>query len=271
MPSSRHLSRSVLFRSRAEARASALLLALCGACSADGPESMGPPGQVALGTMDAAVLAPAFDAAPGAPPLTPVAPPPMQAGPIALTEAGGAAMPVTTTDAARDAGPIVITIPTRSVLCGSSECTTTSNRVCCDAWNRDTGFVNSPTCSTQAACTNDHPLLGDTNRAVMSECDEPSDCGADQVCCFVRYGAPISADLFGTELIGPGASRLCMDLSKCNAGATSFSGTAGVPLGVAACKTAADCPPGSQCAPEEANSSTTGKMSAARPSVLVCK
>jgi hypothetical protein len=268
MPSSRRLPRFVLFRSRAEARASLLSLALCAACSADGPESMGPPKPGALGTMDAAVLAPVLDAAPAAPPVVPT---PMQPGPIVLADAGGAATPMATADAGRDAGPIVITIPTRSVLCGSSECTTTSNRVCCDAWNRDTGFVNSPTCSTQAACTNDHQLIGDTNRAVMSECDEPSDCGADQVCCFVRYGAPISADLFGTELIGPGASRLCMDLAKCNAGATSFSGTAGVPLGVAACKTAADCPPGSQCVPEDANSSTTGKMSAARPSVLVCK
>ncbi len=233
---------------------------------------MAPPAQ---GTIDAAVLAPVFDAAPAAPPVmpaTPVVPTPAQPGPIALADAGATTAPsAPVADAGRDAGPIVITIPTRSVLCGSSECTTTSNRVCCDAWNRDRGFVNSPTCSTQAACTNDHPLIGDTNRAVMTECDEPSDCGADQACCFVRYGAPISADLFSTEFIGPGASRLCMDLSKCNAGMTSFSGTAGVPLGVVACKTAADCPPGSQCVPEEANSSTTGKMSAARPSVLVCK
>lgn len=211
---------------------------------------MGPPGQGALGATDAAVLAPVLDAAPAAPPVVPT---PMQPGPIVLADAGGAVAPMITADA----GPIVIAIPTRSVLCGSSECTTTSNRVCCDAWNRDTGFVNSPTCSTQAACTNEHPLVGDSNRAVMSECDEPSDCGADQVCCFVRYGAPISADLFGTELIGPGASRLCMDLAKCNAGATSFSGTAGVPLGVAACKTAATVPqvpsacPNRQIAPRQ--------------------
>lgn len=225
-----------------------------------------------MGTLDAAIVQTPVNNVPVPPVSTP-----MQDAGIPTTTltsdagmTGGPMMPAAA-DAGRDAGPIVITIPTRSVKCGGTDCTTTNNRTCCDVWNRDTGFMGQPTCSTAAACTNDHPLFGDTNRAVLNDCDEPSDCGADQICCFVRYGMPISADLFSPDLVGPGGSRLCLELSACNAGMTMFSGTAGIPLGVVACKTAADCPQGSQCVPEQANSATTGKGGAARAGVMLCK
>lgn len=168
-------------------------------------------------------------------------------------------------------GPLVITLPTRAVSCGGSECTTTNNRTCCQAWSKDTGFTGNPSCTTHAACSSEHAPFGDANRAVVHDCDEPSDCSGGQVCCFVRYGAPVTADLFSSELVGPGASRLCMELSNCNAGMMSISGVAGIPLGLLACKTSADCKDGTQCTAEEANSTTTGKGGAARPGVMVCK
>lgn len=193
--------------------------------------------------------------------------------PAATLEAGTSGPVLVVPDAgpARDAGPIVITIPTRSVVCGGSECTTTNNRTCCHAWSKDMGFVGSPTCTTTAACTTDHTMFGDANRAVLNDCDEPSDCSGGQICCFVRYGVPITAELFSADIVGPGASRLCMELSNCNAGMTQISGIAGIPVGIQACKSAADCKDGTQCAPETDNSTTTGKASTARSGVMVCK
>lgn len=190
----------------------------------------------------------------------------VDAGPSGITLGGAdAAAPRT------DAGPIIITIPTRSVVCGSTPCTTTNNRTCCDSWNKDTGFVGTPTCTTNAACTSDHTSFGDANRVVLSDCDEPGDCGTGQVCCFVRYGAPVTVDLFSTDFVGPGTSRLCMELSNCNAGAMSLSGVAGVPVGVVACKSDADCTDGAHCSPEQAGSTTAGKIGPARPGVSVCR
>lgn len=171
-----------------------------------------------------------------------------------------------------DAGPIVINIPTRSVSCGGSECTTTNNRTCCQAWSRGTGFEGTPTCTTQAACEAEHPPFeGETNRTVLSECDEPGDCGGGQVCCFVRYGRPITVDFFSSEVIGPGASRLCMSLENCNAGMFSFSGVLGVPVGLVACKAPADCTDGASCMPESAGSLTTGMGGSPRPGVMLCR
>jgi hypothetical protein len=167
----------------------------------------------------------------------------------------------------------VITIPTRSVACGGSECTTTNNKTCCLAWSKDMGFMGSPTCTTNAACTTDHTMGGDTNRAVVSECDEPGDCSGGQICCFVRYGMPLRADFldFASEIVGPGASRLCMELASCNAGMMQISGVLGLPVGIQACKSAADCKDGTQCVPEANDSTTTGKGGAARPGVMLCK
>ena len=169
---------------------------------------------------------------------------------------------------------IVITIPTRSVPCGGSDCTTTNNRTCCQAWSRGVGFEAAASCIAQAACEAEHPAFeGESNRAVLSECDEPGDCGANQACCFVRYGRPIVADIFSQEIVGPGASRLCLNLDACNAGMASFSGVLGVPLGMVACKTAADCAAsgGSECVPEPAGGLTTGQGGASRPGVMVCR
>lgn len=251
-----------------------LLLVLSGsACGDDGGEA---PPPVSTAASDASVLA-SSDA--GAP-LNPgnsaqdggfIGAAPDAAGPGVITLGGDAS---TAQDAASkpDAqGPIVITIPTRSVTCGVSECTTTNNRTCCEAWSKEGGFTGSPSCSTQAACTSDHSTFGDSNRAVMSDCDEPSDCSGGQVCCFVRYGAPTTADLLSTEIIGPGASRLCLELSKCNAGMTSFSGVAGIPLGLVACRNNSHCTDGATCMPEPDNSATTGKTSRGRPGVSVCR
>jgi hypothetical protein len=196
------------------------------------------------------------------------------AGP-AMSDAGPGGILLGGVDASApkpDAGPIIINIPTRSVTCGGSECTTTSNRTCCQAWSRGTGFEGSPTCTTQAACEAEHsPFEGETNRAVLSEGDEPADCGGGQVCCFVRYGRPVTVDLFSSEAIGPGASRLCMSLENCNAGMFSFSGVLGVPVGLVACKTAADCAGSGSCMPESAGGLTTGMGGSSRPGVMVCR
>jgi hypothetical protein len=171
-----------------------------------------------------------------------------------------------------DAGPIVINIPTRSVVCGGSECTTTDNRVCCQAWSRGTGFEGSPTCTARTVCEAEHSLFeGETNRAVMSECDEPGDCGGGQVCCFARYGRPVTPDFLSSEVIGPGAGRLCMSLATCNGGMLSFSGVLGVPVGMVACKTAADCAGNGSCMPEAAGGLTTGMGGSPRPGVMICR
>jgi hypothetical protein len=190
--------------------------------------------------------------------------PQVDSGPGAIAMGGADAGPA-------DAGPIMITIPTRSVPCGGSDCTTTSNRTCCQGWSMGTGFEGTPTCTTQAACTSDHAFMDTTNRIVMSDCDEASDCGGGQICCFVRYGMPVFADLFSSDVVGPGASRLCLDLAACNAGAGSISGVLGVPVGVVACKSNADCKDFGTCQPETNDSSTTGKGVTARPGVMVCR
>jgi hypothetical protein len=240
--------------------------------SACGDDGAAPNGTLAN---DAAAAFPA-DAAPAAAPVA--TGPVLEAGaqqpaPVVTPDAGSTGPTLIAPDAGapRDAGPIVITIPTRSVACGASECTTTNNRTCCLGWSKDMGFMGTPTCTTNAACTSDHILYGDTNRAVVNDCDEPSDCSAGQICCFVRYGAPVTADLFSPDIVGPGASRQCMELSACNAGSTQISGAAGIPVGVQACKSAADCKDGTQCVPETNDSTTTGKGASARPGVMVCK
>jgi hypothetical protein len=259
-------------RSPYGSRGALFALALFGAC---GDDSAGAPQPDATASTDAAVL-PVVDAA-----LT--APTPSATG--STPDAGNQLPPVNGADAAasgpvligadagpaRDAGPIMITIPTRSVACGGSECTTTNNRTCCQAWSKDMGFAGAPTCTTNAACTSDHTLIGDTNRAVVNDCDEPSDCSGGQICCFVRYGAPVPAEFLSADIVGPGASRLCMELSNCNAGMMSISGVAGVPVGLQACKSNTDCKDGTQCTAETAGSSTTGTSGAARPGVMVCK
>jgi hypothetical protein len=257
-------------RSPAQARASTLaLVLLLSACGDDSPAPAGTPAN------DAALPLP-NDAAQTA---APVATGPVleagaqQPGAVLTPDAGSSGPTLIAPDAGavRDAGPIVITIPTRSVVCGSSECTTTNNRTCCLGWSKDMGFMGAPTCTTNATCTSDHVMFGDTNRAVVNDCDEPSDCSGGQICCFVRYGAPVTADLFSADIVGPGASRLCTELSACNAGMTQISGVAGIPVGIQACKTAADCKDGTQCVPETNDSTTTGKGGSARPGVMVCK
>jgi hypothetical protein len=244
--------------------------ALLSACEPDGGESTTP------GIDASPVTATSDSAAPGSPEAA-VTQPLVDSGvgqPITATpEAGGITLGGRDAGSSTDAaGPIVITIPTRSVACGASECTTTNNKTCCEAWSRATGFAGSPQCVTKAQCESDHVIFGsEANRAVESDCDEPSDCSGGQVCCFVRYGMPVTADLFSTEIVGPGASRLCVDLASCNAGAMSITGVAGIPVGVVSCKTAADCKDGTSCMPEASNSATTGKTNAARPGVMVCR
>jgi hypothetical protein len=254
------------FRLSASVLAIALLFAACGD-DAESPAPSGGSGQ------DGAVLQ--ADAAPVAtPPAVTTTPDSGALPPVAVaTDAstGGPVLVVPDAGAPRDAGPIMITIPTRAVVCGGSDCTTTNNRTCCQGWTKDMGFTGSPMCTTHAMCSSDHPMFGDANRAVVSDCDEPSDCSGGQICCFVRYGAPVTADLFSPDIVGPGASRLCMDLSNCNAGMMSLSGVAGIPVGIQACKTAADCKDGTQCTPETDDSTTTGKGGKARPGVMVCK
>jgi hypothetical protein len=247
------------------------LALLFGACG-DGGES----GSTLNGTgsNDAAALAPGDAALPVVPPASNL--PQQDAStlpPTAVSDAGtgGPVLIVPDAGSAHDAGTIVITIPTRTVSCGGSDCTTTNNKTCCQGWSKDVGFMGTPTCTTNAACTSDHPMFGDTNRAVVNDCDEPSDCSAGQICCFVRYGAPVTSDLFSADIVGPGASRLCAELSACNAGMSQISGIAGIPVGIQACKTSADCKDGTQCVPESNDSATTGKGVMARAGVMVCK
>lgn len=216
--------------------------------------------------LDGAVAAPpvALDAGLAVPDTSVGVNPAPEAGGIMLG-VGDASMP------AQDAA-VVINIPTRSVACGGSDCTTTNNRTCCQAWSRGVGFEGTPSCTTQAACEAEHPPFeAEVNRAVLSECDEPGDCGNGQVCCFVRYGRPIFVDFFSDQVVGPGASRLCLNVDACNAGTGSFSGVLGIPLGLVACKTAADCAGAGSCMPEQAGGLTTGMDGAARPGVMVCR
>jgi hypothetical protein len=219
-------------------------------------------------TNDASALPGAAEAAVPIPTLDASAQPGAQGGP----EAGTIVLGGRDAGPSTDTGTIVIAIPTRSVVCGSSECTTTNNRTCCDSWSRMTGFSGKPECLSKATCESEHTNFGsDSNRVVESDCDEPSDCSGGQVCCFVKLGSPVTADLLSAEIVGPGASRLCLDISACNASMTSITGVAGIPVGVVACKTAADCKDGATCVPEMSNSVTTGKTNAARPGVMVCR
>lgn len=253
-----------------KARSCFALWLLASACGDDSPMAAG----TATQNSDAAVAI-QLDASPVATPVTsaPVSEAGAQQPVVSVTPDAGSVAPPVVADAGvvRDAGPIVITIPTRSVACGGSECTTTNNKTCCQAWSKDVGFMGSASCTTNAACTSDHTMFGDTNRAVVNDCDEPSDCSGGQICCFVRYGAPVTADLFSADIVGPGASRLCMELSACNAGMTQITGVAGIPVGVQACKVAGDCKDGTQCVPETNDSATTGKGGSARAGVMVCK
>ena len=272
-----HSPAAAVLSSHAESRVYArlptfALVCLMAACGADGTEG---PAPGAIGTSDAAAF-PAVDAAqaaaaPGMNTQTQDAGVTQPGNVVGDAATGGPVLIVPDAGPASDAGPIVIAIPTRAVACGGSDCTTTNNRTCCQAWSKGMGFSGTPTCTTNAACTADHTSFGDTNRAVVNDCDEPSDCSGGQICCFVRYGAPVTAELFSTDIVGPGASRLCMELSNCNAGMMSISGVAGIPVGLQACKSNADCKDGAQCTAETADSTTTGKGGAARPGVMVCK
>lgn len=172
--------------------------------------------------------------------------------------------------------PLVLEIPVASVPCGESTCETTSNKVCCEAWSKGSGFAAERSCMPLSDCDFWHARSGDQNRAVPQECDGKEDCSGGQVCCMYAYGAPLCelGDIGDCikKITGPGSAGICADNDKCMLGAMQFIG-AGVPLGVLACNDDDDCAdrPDTRCLPEEDDSLTTGAGVRARSYVKVCR
>jgi hypothetical protein len=167
-----------------------------------------------------------------------------------------------------DGGSVVIEIPVRKIMCGSSECQTTDNRVCCESWSKATGFDKEPMCIAEATCTQTYnQYTGDTGRAVLSVCEGAEDCPVGQVCCFYTTGMPVFESLIDFTRVGPGAGRSCMTLADCNSDTLG-----GDPVGLVACSKDEDCSAaGGTCQPELAASVTTGKNGKPRPNVKVCR
>jgi hypothetical protein len=183
-----------------------------------------------------------------------------------------------------DDEPLVIEIPVARVPCGAAVCEIRHSNVCCDYWTR-AGFGNVPMCITEDACILSDPLRisddglyveveglltgFDPKRAVVSRCDGAEDCGAGQICCYVRQGAPIAESFNPPVWVGPGAGRQCMSAEDC----TAVGAANGVPTGVASCNDDRDCEKfaGTRCQPEQDNSATTGKNVIARAGHMVCR
>jgi hypothetical protein len=175
-----------------------------------------------------------------------------------------------------DAGPpLVIEIPLAKVPCGSSICEIKNDNVCCESWTAAGGFGTKSMCITDDACVlsgiNDQGLYAEAvtePRAVTSRCDGAEDCGANEVCCYVRRGMPLS-DFLGPPWTGPGAGRQCLSYDDC----TADGAASGVPTGIASCNDDKDCKQfkGTTCQSEQDNTATTGKNVKARPTFKVCR
>jgi hypothetical protein len=177
-----------------------------------------------------------------------------------------------------DDPPLVIDIPLAKVACGASSCDIRDGNVCCESWTTS-GFGSESMCIEEPACVRssiiDEGLYPeyydpfDANRAVVSRCDGAEDCGAGQICCYVRQGVPIPESLGSFNWVGPGAGRQCMFVEDCIAVAAAN----GVPTGLVSCNDDDDCAKldGKSCQPEQNNSASTGKDVMARDGFKVCR
>lgn len=185
--------------------------------------------------------------------------------------------------ARRDGGVIEIPIPTVKVECGAAPCEVKSGIVCCETWDKTSGFGKA-SCLSQAMCTSSHSTSGASNRAVTSLCDDAADCSGGQVCCYVRIASanfagtqPLCDGLFSTcsdigSIVGPGASRACLDVEECNSPNPPSFGT-----GVVSCVRDGDCAQvGGTCQPEKVDAQvkpvgTVASTTGARPYANVCR
>lgn len=184
----------------------------------------------------------------------------------------------------RDSGVIDIPLPTVSVACGGSPCEAKNGVVCCETWDKNTGFSKA-SCLPSAMCTANHSSSGASNRSVTSVCDDGADCSGGQVCCYVRipsssFGSsqPLCDGFLSTcgdisAIVGPGASRVCLDVASCNSANPPSFGT-----GVISCSTDADCKSiaNTTCQPEQADAEpkpvgTVASTAGARAYAKVCR